>query len=87
MNKSFGKANNMDIYERLKNGEPINTRESREFKEILWPLDVRAMFFVGKATAQKLHDFGIKTIGELAAARFARKSIRSHRLTGKCGRS
>ena len=26
------------------------------------------MFFVGKATAQKLHDFGIKTIGELAAA-------------------
>lgn len=42
---------------------------SREnFKEILWPLDVRAMFFVGKATAQKLHDFGIKTIGELAAA-------------------
>ena len=42
---------------------------SREnFREILWPLDVRAMFFVGKATAQKLHDFGIKTIGELAMA-------------------
>ena len=36
---------------------------SREnFKEILWPLDVRAMFFVGKATAQKLHDFGIRCV-------------------------
>ena len=39
MNKNFGKANNMDIYERLKNGEPINTRE---FKEILWPETVGA---------------------------------------------
>ena len=39
MNKNFGKANNMDIYERLKNGEPINTRE---FKEILWPETVRS---------------------------------------------
>ncbi|MBQ3610642.1 MAG: DNA polymerase IV [Firmicutes bacterium] len=36
------------------------------YKEILWPLDIRAMFFVGKVTADKLHDFGIKTIGELA---------------------
>ncbi len=38
------------------------------YKEILWPLDIRAMFFVGKVTADKLHDFGIKTIGELARA-------------------
>ena len=38
------------------------------YKEILWPLDIRAMFFVGKVTADKLHDFGIKTIGELAKA-------------------
>lgn len=36
------------------------------YKDILWPLDIRAMFFVGKVTADKLHDFGIKTIGELA---------------------
>lgn len=32
----------MDIYERLKGGEPINTRESKEFKEILWPETVRS---------------------------------------------
>lgn len=38
----------------------------KNFREILWPLDIRAMFFVGKATADKLRACGIKTIGELA---------------------
>lgn len=38
------------------------------YREILWPLDIREMFFVGKVTAEKLYNFGIKTIGELALA-------------------
>lgn len=38
------------------------------FRELLWPLDIRQMFFVGKVTAEKLYNFGIKTIGELAMA-------------------
>lgn len=38
------------------------------YKDIIWPLDIRAMFFVGKVTAEKLRGFGIKTIGELANA-------------------
>lgn len=38
------------------------------YKELLWPLDIREMFFVGKVTADKLHKFGVKTIGELAMA-------------------
>lgn len=42
----------------------VITREN--FKNLLWPMNVRSMFFVGKATAEKLHDYGIKTIGELA---------------------
>lgn len=42
----------------------VITREN--FKTLLWPMDIRSMFFVGKATAQKLRDFGVKTIGELA---------------------
>lgn len=42
----------------------VITREN--FKLLLWPMNVRSMFFVGKATAVKLHDYGIKTIGELA---------------------
>lgn len=42
------------------------TREN--FKEILWPLPARDMFFVGKATARKLSESGIKTIGDIAVA-------------------
>ena len=44
----------------------VITREN--FRNILWPLDIREMFFVGKATANKLHEYGIKTIGELAVS-------------------
>lgn len=42
---------------------------SREnYREILWPMPVREMFFVGAATAEKLRPMGILTIGDLAAA-------------------
>ena len=44
----------------------VITRDN--YKELLWPLDIRAMFFVGKVTADKLLHLGIKTIGELAKA-------------------
>lgn len=44
----------------------IITREN--FKNLLWPLDIHEMFFVGDATAARLHECGIKTIGELALA-------------------
>lgn len=40
------------------------TREN--YKDILWPLPARDMFFVGKATAQKLAAAGISTIGDIA---------------------
>lgn len=36
------------------------------YKNILWPLDIRDLFFVGKATADKLQGIGIHTIGHLA---------------------
>ena len=44
----------------------VITREN--FMNILWPLDIREMFFVGKATSDKLNEYGIRTIGELALA-------------------
>ncbi len=44
----------------------VITKEN--YKDLLWPLDIRAMFFVGKVTADKLRGFGVKTIGELAMA-------------------
>jgi DNA polymerase-4 len=36
------------------------------YKEILWPLPLRELFFVGGATAEKLEKAGMKTIGDLA---------------------
>ncbi|HUM56638.1 MAG TPA: DNA polymerase IV [Bacillota bacterium] len=42
---------------------------SREnYREILWPLPVEKMFFVGSASAEKLIKTGILTIGDLALA-------------------
>ena len=40
------------------------TREN--YKEILWPLPVQELFFVGGVTAEKLAKAGVKTIGDLA---------------------
>ncbi len=37
-----------------------------EIEEKLWPLPVRELFYVGRATEQKLHRMGITTIGQLA---------------------
>ena len=42
---------------------------SREnYRDLLWPMDVGDMFFVGAATAEKLRGMGIATIGDLARA-------------------
>ncbi len=38
------------------------------YRDLLWPLDIGELFFVGKATAQKLRNIGFTTIGELAQA-------------------
>lgn len=42
--------------------------ESSEFKEIVWPLPVRDLLYVGSATQKKLKRRGISTIGDLATA-------------------
>lgn len=42
---------------------------SREnYKELIWPLPVSELFFVGRSTAKKLNSLGIYTIGEIASA-------------------
>ena len=42
----------------------VITRDN--YKQIIWPQDIGDMFFVGKATAQKLKSVGIMTIGDMA---------------------
>lgn len=46
----------------------VHTLYPEEIPQKMWPLPVSELFFVGRATAKKLFDMGIRTIGELAAA-------------------
>ena len=46
----------------------MHTLYPEEIKEKMWPLPVSDLFFVGRATAEKLFSMGIRTIGELAGA-------------------
>ena len=46
----------------------VHTLYAHETREKMWPLPVSDLFFVGRATAKRLLDLGIRTIGELAQA-------------------
>ncbi len=46
----------------------VHTLYPEEIREKMWVLPVSDLFFVGRATTQKLFSMGIRTIGELAAA-------------------
>ena len=46
--------------------DKVHTLFSTEIEEKLWPLDVSDLYMCGKSTSSKLHQLGIKTIGDLA---------------------
>ena len=46
----------------------LHTLYIHEIREKMWPLPVSDLFFVGRATAKRLLELGIRTIGELAQA-------------------
>lgn len=52
----------------FKKPDLVHTLYKEEIKDKMWPLPVSELFFVGKATAQRLIALGIRTIGELASA-------------------
>lgn len=60
----------------LKKPDLVHTLFPQEIQEKMWPLPVEDLFFVGKATAAKLHTLGIHTIGELAKSN--RELLHSH---------
>ena len=49
--------------------DKVHTLFTDEIQEKMWPLPVRDLFLCGKSTSEKLERYGIKTIGDLAAAR------------------
>ncbi len=60
----------------LKKPDLVHTLFPEEIKEKMWPLPVEDLFFVGKATASRLHTLGIHTIGALAQS--DRAMLHSH---------
>lgn len=53
----------------MKKPDATTVITSDRFKEIVWPLSVSDLLYVGRATHQKLKRYCIKTIGDLANAR------------------
>lgn len=47
----------------------VHTLFPEEIPKKMWPLPIRDLLFLGKASEKKLQDFGIHTIGELARER------------------
>lgn len=52
----------------FKKPDRVHTLYPNEIQEKMWLLPVSDLFFVGRATTQKLFSMGIRTIGELATA-------------------
>ena len=52
----------------------VHTLWEEEVKKKMWPLGVRDLLWVGKKTEERLNDYGIHTIGELAGLGLAQLS-------------
>ncbi len=52
----------------MKKPDATTVIDRRRFKELVWPLPVGELLYVGRATRSKLLNYGIDTIGKLAAA-------------------
>lgn len=50
----------------LRKPDQVHTLYPHEIKDKMWPLPVEDLFMVGRATAPKLRQIGIETIGDLA---------------------
>lgn len=51
----------------LKKPDATTVISSENYKEIVWPLPVEDLLYVGRSTARKLHNYGLDTIGKVAA--------------------
>lgn len=60
--------------------DKVHTLFPDEIPAKMWPLDIRDLFFVGKASEQKLRTLGIHTIGDLARAdrAFIQQHLKKH---------
>ena len=61
-NKTFSKLGSD-----LKKPDATTVITRQNFQEIVWPLNVNELLYVGNSTKKKLNSYGIYTVGELAA--------------------
>jgi len=52
----------------LKKPDAVTVIGEADYKEKIWPLPASELIYVGRSTARKLAAYGIKTIGDIAAA-------------------
>lgn len=50
-----------------KKPDAVTMISERNFRELVWPLPTSELLYVGSATAHKLGEIGVRTIGQLAA--------------------
>ena len=64
----------------LRKPDMMHTLWKHEIPEKMWPLPVEELFFVGRASKNKLTTMGIKTIGDLANfdVRYLKSALKSH---------
>ena len=60
----------------------ITIIRKRDLEKILYPIDIKDMFGVGKKTAPRLESIGIKTIGDLAS-RLNNNDLETYNILGK----
>ena len=73
----------------LKKPDAVSVIDREHFKEIVWPLPVKDLLFVGRSAAKVLDDMRIKTIGQLAGASpkgvskvFSNTTVQKHQFFG-----
>lgn len=50
----------------MKKPDATTVISEKGFKDVVWPLPVEDLLYVGRATSRKLHNYGLTTIGRLA---------------------
>ena len=62
----FNDAKRAEVNDRVKHSLTNTEIKWDNFKEKIWPLDAAELLYVGRATENKLAQYGIRTIGDLA---------------------
>lgn len=52
-----------------KKPDAVTEFTKENYKKSVWPLPMEALLYVGRATGKRLHDYGLRTIGDIACTK------------------